>query len=128
MDQIKSLAERHPESVAQLFGVYGYDMEPTPQNLKLLLSVYGNSYLPISNYAETQKPKKKLFEIINGGIDVLGNVLRTVNPKKYNPVFTPQSEIAQNDDRILGINKTLFLTIAGLTVLIVLIILFKPKK
>lgn len=129
MDKIKSLTEQHPESVAQLFLMYGYDMEPSPKNLQMFLEVHGNNPLPISNFNDSLKAKPRLFDIVNGGVDLLGNVLRTVNPQKFAPIDprTLRRNQRLEDGRIVGINRTLFFSLIGLVVLVGVIILLKRK-
>ncbi|TKB96853.1 hypothetical protein [Pedobacter cryophilus] len=128
MENIKTLTEQHPNSVAQLFKAYGFGMEPTARNLNLLLQVYGNQALPVSNYTTVEVKgtnKPKLFDIINGGIDTLDRTLKVLNPKKAMALGTGKPDL--ESDRILGINKTLFLTLSGFVVLTFLIVLFKSK-
>lgn len=132
---IKQLTEQHPEGVAQLLKAYGYEAEPTARNLFNLVKVHGNKPLPFNNATGDGTKKPTLAESISGGLLKLGRVLIAAKggavPSLPKVVIgpdgaTPADEIAPSP-RIMGISTTLFLALAGLTVIALAIILFKDK-
>lgn len=136
MDAIKIIVQKRPDVVSELLQAYGYKADPTEHNLQNLVKVHGNAPLPYSNATDsiTGQPKTTLFDkilnIANGlssisknlkqnAVSVPGTVALGANStNEPDPLATP---------RIFGINRTIFLTLAGLTVLAVGIILFKKK-
>jgi hypothetical protein len=125
---IKTLIAQHPQDVALLFKAYGYQMPVTLENTTNFFNVNGHKDLPFTGYTSDQKPKGKLWDILGKGLGVAGQVAGIINPKKYNNLQLNQNQPTPTDDRILGVNKTLFLSLCGLAALIIVIILFKQKK
>lgn len=132
---IKTLTEQHPERVAQLFKAYGYYMPVTLYNTELFFKVNGNKEIPFSSYTDDQKQGGgKIWDILGKGLNVVGKAAAIINPDKYanaNQQFLQQRNGGLNrfdNDRILGINKTLFITLSILVVIAFGIILFKRKQ
>jgi len=125
---IQTLTERHPESVAQLFKAYGYEMPVTSRNLQNFIKVHGNKPLPFSNASGEEKPKegKTLLEVLTGLADSTVNVLNAIKqPKKVS--VTPETYEDPATPRIFGINKTIFAMLAGLAALVLAVMIFRKK-
>ncbi|MBK0383534.1 hypothetical protein I5M32_11255 [Pedobacter sp. SD-b] len=131
---IETLVAQHPQDVALLFKAFGYNMPVNLRNTTLFFNVNGNKEIPFNNYTDDQKPKGKLWDILGKGLDIAGKAAAIINPKKY-AALSQNNQNSQNyslpiqpeSDRILGINKTLFVSLCGLLILALLLILFKKK-
>ena len=132
---IKTLTERHPESVAQLFAAYGYDMPVTARNIELMLKVNGNKPMPVSN-ADGEKSKKTfgdyLNELIIPGLQIAGTLFGSKKPQVTTtvaptPATTPQPE-PDATPRIAGINRNLFILLFVVVVIIIVLLIKKHAK
>lgn len=127
---IKTLTERHPESVSQLFTAFGYDMEPNERNLSNLVKVHGEKEIPGFSSADGAKTTLKdwLRMVLQGTIAVTQaaqNGTAIPSGKSVNVSPDGVTEGPDYSPRILGINRTLFLTIAALFIVAFALILFK---
>jgi hypothetical protein len=127
---IKQLTEQHPESVAQLLRAYGYDATPTVKNLTNLVKLHGNKPFIFSNN-DGKEGKKTLTEKILEGVNAAARAVLILKdgklPGNRRVVLGPDG-IQENPEptpRLFGINRTLFISLAALTVIAVAIILFK---
>lgn len=129
---IQQLVERHPESVAQLFSAYGYDMPVTEKHIRLMLKVNGNKPLPISN-ADGEQSKKTfadyLNELIIPGLQIAGTLFGSKTPQTTavapKAATTPEPKPTP---RIAGINRNLFILLFVVVVIIIVLLIKKHAK
>lgn len=129
MKAIKTLTERHPESVAQWFKAYGFEGEVNEKDLAALLKKHGNDPLPISD--ATGNTKQKLLDIaaaiLNGASTIINNKAGVPINKPVYIDSSGNSEQMLETPRVFGINRTLFLALLALTVIALTIVIIKQK-
>lgn len=140
---LNRIVAREPVGVSQLFRLYGYDMQPTAVNLQNLVAVYGSRPLPISNATDTSKPKptlSQILEMVRNGVQTVGSIISIVKGGTGLPAGAgtgtyggasgrnPDDIPAGSTPRILGMDKTLFIVIAALAVLVIGLLVFKKEK
>ncbi|MGN7988668.1 hypothetical protein ACTJKC_15070 [Pedobacter sp. 22226] len=134
---IIKIVAQEPQSVAQLFNLYGYDMPVTPRNLQNLLKLYGTEPLPISNATGDEKPKKSFAEIMNmvaSGTQTLAKVISAVKGNSTNIVNGQNVSVSVDGnqtgatERVFGIDRKLFIILAILLLILVGVLLFRKKQ
>ncbi|MFD1632028.1 hypothetical protein [Pseudopedobacter beijingensis] len=136
MDAIRQIVQQRPDAVAELLEAYGVKAEPNERNLNNLVKVYGNAPLPYNNVTgnDSGQPKPTLFDKILNIANGLNNVSKSLKKSAVSVpgtlavgTNTSNTQDPLATPRIFGINRTIFLVLAGLTVLAVGIILFKKS-
>ncbi|MFD2581506.1 hypothetical protein ACFSR6_03330 [Pedobacter vanadiisoli] len=134
---IFKIVAQEPESVAQLFNLYGYDMPVTPRNLQNLLKRYGTEPLPFSDATGDEKPKKSFAEIMNmiaSGTQTLAKVISAVKGNSTNIVNGQNVNVSLDGrptgatDRVLGIDRKLFIVLALVLLILLGVLLFRKKQ
>nr|WP_276898490.1 hypothetical protein [Pedobacter kyonggii] len=134
---IFKIVAHEPQSVAQLFNLYGYDMPVTPRNLQNLLKRYGTEPLPFSDTTGDEKPKKSFAEIMNmvaSGTQTLAQVISAIKGNPTNIVSGQNVNVSLNGsqagatDRIFGIDRKLFIVLAIVLLILIGILLFRKKQ
>lgn len=128
------IVANEPEAVVQLLRLYGYEAEPTERNLRNLVTVHGHKPLPISNATGNPETKKTTFadilDMVAKGVTTIGNVVNIVKGKPM--VENAQTQVGLSNqkpenDRILGIDKSLFYGLVILTLITVAYFLLRKK-
>lgn len=135
---LNRIVAQEPMAVAQLFRLYGYDVTPTPKDLQNLLTVYGNKPLPFANATGDSTTKKTTFadilNMVQKGVTTVTNVVNAVTGKapvvqdnQYNVGVNGGNTPNGATDRVLGMDRKLFIMLAILLVIIVAFMFFRKK-
>ena len=133
---LKRIVAQEPGAVAQLLLLYGYKAAPTAENLGNLVKVYGSSPLPFSNATGDTKPKTTFSDIINmvqRGVTTITNVVNAVSGKapiaqngQFN-VGVENGATAGATDRVLGMDRKLFIALSIILLITVAYLFFRKK-